>query len=139
MTPRRGRGRSRRAGFTLVEVIISTTLLAVVMIMVATLATSVGRRGRGNDLVTKRNFVLVQQAARLQAMPWDDVAVVTSGTTQMLVGDFTFNRRLTVALSTANRRTIRVVIAPLASEFRPDSVTVERTRPAFGTPLCTTC
>lgn len=130
---------ARRAGFTLVEVIISTTLLAVVMIMVATLATSVGRRGRLNELTTKRNLALAQEAGRIQAMTWNDVLLLSSGTTQMLVGDFTFNRRFVVTDMGSSRRSIRIIIEPVAGEFRPDSVTFDRTRPASGSPMCTTC
>lgn len=132
--------RSRRcAGFTLVEVIIAMTLLSAVLIILATLSTSVTRRGRLNELTTKRNLALAQQGSRVQTMPWDDVVTLTSGSAQLLVGDFTFNRRFVVTAAGANRRIIRVVIAPLVQEFRPDSVTIERTRPASGTPLCSTC
>lgn len=109
------------------------------MIILATLALSITERGRLNDLVGNRNLALVQQAERLQAMPWDDLMLISSGTTQMLIGDFVFNRRLTVTMATATRRRVTVTILPVTSEFVPDSVTIERTRPASGTPLCTTC
>ena len=114
-------------------------LLTVVMIMLATMSLAVGRRGRLNDLTTKRNLALAQQAGRIEAMPFTDVALLSSGTTQILLGDFTFNRRLTVTATGSTRYTIKIVVAPLAAEFRADSVTIDRTRPASGTPLCTTC
>ena len=132
-------GRTARGGFTLVEAIMSMTILATVMIMLSQLSLVVGERAYRNELTTKRNMALTQQTDRLYALPFDSVAALSSGTTQMLIGDFTFNRRLTVAATTSNRYTIKVVIAPIASEFTPDSVTVTRTRPAAGTPLCTTC
>jgi prepilin-type N-terminal cleavage/methylation domain-containing protein len=132
-------GSANMNGFSLIEIIIAMSLLATVMMLLATLAVAIGRRGRTNDLTTKRNLALSQQAGRLQAMPFADVMLLTSGTTQMLVGDFTFNRRLTITASGTNRYTIKVVVAPLASEFKPDSVIFDRTRPATGTPLCTTC
>lgn len=128
-----------RAGFSLIEVIVAMALLAIVMIMLATMAIAVGRRSRLNDLTTKRNLALAQQAGRFEALPFPDVRLLTSGTTQLLVGDFNFNRRLTVTPTGTTRYTIKIVVAPIASEFRPDSVTVVRTRPASGTPLCTTC
>ena len=130
---------TRAAGFSLVEVIIAMALLTIVMVMLATMALSVGRRARLNDLTTKRNLALAQQAGRLDVMPFADLAALTSGTTLMLVGDFSFNRRLNVIKLSANRYNIKVVIAPVAGEFRADSVTIDRTRPASGTPLCTTC
>lgn len=130
---------SRAAGFSLIEVIVATALLAVTMTMLASLTILVGRRGRLNELTTKRNLALAQQTARIEAMPFADVAKLASGTTQMLVGDFTFNRRFTVTPPGTNRYTIKVVIAPIAGEFNPDSITIDRARSASGTPLCTTC
>lgn len=132
-------GPSRVDGFSLVEVIIAMSLLTIVLMLLSTLALSSGRRARLNDLTTKRNFALAQQAGRIEVMPFADVTQLTSGTVQMLVGDFTFNRRLVVTPSGTSRYTIRIVVEPLAGEFRADSVTIDRTRPASGTPLCTTC
>jgi prepilin-type N-terminal cleavage/methylation domain-containing protein len=132
-------GSSRVHGFSLIEVIIAMSLLTIVLMLLSTLALSSGRRARMNDLTTKRNFALAQQAGRIEVMPFTDVALLTSGTTQMLVGDFTFNRRLVVTATGTTRYTIRIVVEPLAGEFRPDSVTIDRTRPASGSPLCTTC
>ena len=117
----------------------SMTILATVMIMLSQLSLTVGRRAFVNDLTTKRNLALSQQTDRLYALPFEQVALLASGTTQMLIGDFTFNRRLTVTPATTSRYTIKVVIAPIATEFTADSVTITRTRPAAGTPLCTTC
>ena len=128
-----------RHGFTLVEALMSMTILATVMIMLSQLSLTVGKRAYVNELTTKRNLALSQQADRLYALSFDQVAALTSGTTQMLIGDFNFNRRLTVTMVTASRYTVKVVIAPIVAEFTPDSVTISRTRPAAGTPLCTTC
>ncbi len=114
-------------------------LLAIVMTLLARLAMSVGRSGQLNDLTAKRNLALSQQASRIQAMPFADVAQLTSGTTQLLVGDFTFYRRLTVTSPATYRYTIKIVIAPVAGEFKPDSITIDRSRLATGTPLCTSC
>ena len=128
-----------RRGFTLIEALMSMTILATVMIMLSQLSLTVGERAYRNDLTTKRNLALSQQVDRLYALPFDNVMLLTSGTTQMLIGDFTFNRRLTVTATTVSRYTIKIVIAPISAEFTADSVTISRTRPAAGTPLCTTC
>jgi prepilin-type N-terminal cleavage/methylation domain-containing protein len=132
-------GTSRVRGFSLVEVIIAMSLLTIVLMLLSTLALSSGRRARLNDLTTKRNFALAQQAGRIEVMPFADVTLLTSGTLQMLVGDFTFNRRLVVTPTGSTRYSIRIVVEPIAGEFRADSVTIDRTRPASGSPLCTTC
>jgi prepilin-type N-terminal cleavage/methylation domain-containing protein len=130
---------SIKRGFSLIEVIIAMSILAIVMILLATLAIAIGRRGRVNALTTQRNLALAQQAGRLQAMPFADVMTLSSGTSQLLVGDFQFNRTFTITPSGSNRYTIKVVVWPIAGEFKADSVTIDRSRPATGTPLCTTC
>jgi len=129
----------RRAGFSLVEVIIALTVLAVAMMLLARLSFLVSQLGRTSDLVSKRNAALAQEAGRFGVMSFANLATQSSGTTFMLIGDFTFTRELTITATTSNRYTIKIVVAPLDAEFRPDSVTFSRTRPAAGTPLCTTC
>ena len=129
----------RRAGFSLVEVIIALTVLAVAMMLLARLSYLVSQRGRTNDLVAKRNAALAQEAGRFGVMGFTDIAKQSSGSTLMLVGDFTFTRRLTITATKSNWYTIKVVVAPQASEFSADSVTFSRTRPGTGTPLCTAC
>ena len=129
-----------RPGFSLVELIVSMAIFGVVMVLLGSLSLTVARRARLNDYTTKRNLALAQQASRIEAMPFKDVATnVTNGTTQMLVGDFTFNRRFAISAPATNRYTIKIVIAPVTNEFRPDSVTIDKTRPASGMPLCTSC
>jgi prepilin-type N-terminal cleavage/methylation domain-containing protein len=131
----------RRAGFSLVEVIMALTMLAVAMMMLARLSYLVSQRGRSNDLVAKRNAALQQEAGRYGVMSFTDLAKQTIGTTttSMLVGDFSFTRKVTVSMPGTNRYTITVTIVPVASEFKSDSVTFRRTRPATGNPLCTSC
>jgi prepilin-type N-terminal cleavage/methylation domain-containing protein len=128
-----------RRGFSLVELIVAMTLFGIVMVMLGSLSLTVARRARTNDLTIKRNLALAQQAGRIDAMPFKDVATVTSGTTLMLVGDFTFNRTFTVTQPAADRYTIKIVVRPVANEFRADSVTIDKSRPASGMPLCTIC
>lgn len=129
----------RRVGFSLVELIVAMAIFGVVMVMLGSLSLTVARRARLNDYTTKRNLALAQQAGRIEAMAFKDVATITNGTTQMLVGDFTFNRRIAISAPATNRYTIKIVVAPVTNEFRPDSVTIDKTRPASGMPLCTTC
>ena len=128
-----------RRGFSLVELIVAMTLFGVVMVMLGSLSLTVARRARTNELITKRNLALAQQAGRIEAMPFKDLASIANGTTQLLVGDFTFNRRFAVTHPATNRYTIKIVIEPVSNEFSADSVTIDKTRPASGMPLCTSC
>ena len=109
--------------------------------LLARLSWLVSQRGRANDLVSKRNAALAQEAGRFGVMSFATIAQQTIGTTStsMLVGDFTFTRTVTITATSSNRYTIKVVIAPVASEFKADSVILSRTRPAAGSPLCSNC
>jgi len=127
----------RRAGFSLVEVIIALTMLAIAMMLLARMSYVVSQIGRTNDLVSKRNAALAQEAGRFGVMSFTDIAKQSSGNTLMLVGDFTFTRKLTITATTTSRYTIKIVVAPQTKEFKADSVTFSRTRPALGSPLCT--
>ena len=128
----------RRAGFSLIEVIIALTVLAVAMMLLARLSYLVSQTGRTNDLVSKRNMALAQESGRFAMIPFTSIAA-QAGNTSMLVGDFSYTRKVTITATKTNTYTVKIVIAPVASEFKADSVTFNRTRPASGTPLCSTC
>lgn len=130
--------RRPRRGFSLVELMITMSMLAIVMSSLGGLALMVAKRGKANDIVTKRNFVLQQQANRLGAMSFNNLALQSTGSSEMTVGDFSFTRRLTLTSST-NRYEIKVVIVPARDTMKKDSLTFDRTRPFTGTPLCTNC
>jgi prepilin-type N-terminal cleavage/methylation domain-containing protein len=136
---RRRQPRGARAGFSLVEVMISMTILAIVLSSLAGLSFLVAKRGRTNSIVTKRNFALQQQANRLGAMSADALVAAGSGTKTMTVGDFTFTRAITITTVSTKRWTIKVKVTPADDPTKADSVTFDRTRPATGTPLCTVC
>jgi prepilin-type N-terminal cleavage/methylation domain-containing protein len=131
--------RARRAGFSLVELIVSMTLLAIVLSSLVMLNYSVAERGSNNDLITKRNFALQHEANRFGAMSFDALGTTATGTTTIILGDLAFLRTLTITNSGFNRRTVKIVIAPLRDETRRDSVVFARTRPPTGTPLCANC
>ena len=136
---RRTRHTSARSGFSLIEVLISMTILAVVLSSLAGLSFLVAKRGRNNELTTKRNFVLQQQANRLGAMSATNLATEGSSTETMTVEGFSFTRQITITPIGTNRWQIKVKITPTDDPTRPDSVIFDRTRPATGTPLCTVC
>lgn len=136
---RRARHTSARSGFSLIEVLISMTILAVVLSSLAGLSFLVAKRGRNNELTTKRNFVLQQQANRLGAMSATNLATEGSSTETMTVEGFSFTRQITITTIGTNRWQIKVKITPTDDPTRPDSVIFDRTRPATGTPLCTVC
>jgi prepilin-type N-terminal cleavage/methylation domain-containing protein len=137
MRRKRKHPRSRR-GFSLIEVLMAMTLLSVVLMSMAKMAFVLAARGRENDVVAKRNAVLVQEANKFNSMPFDSIATTSTAEKTYTFGDFKFTRRLTVTNNSSIWRTVKIVIVPYVDPTRTDSVYVNRTRP-LGSPLCQGC
>ena len=139
MSTRAGRSRRRvRRGFSLVEVLVALTLLSLVLMSMAKMAFTIAAAGRYNDVVAKRTAVLVQEANKFNAMPFDSLATVVTTAKTFTMGDFKFTRSLTITTNSTTRKTIKIVITPYYYTTKKDSVFVTRTKPA-GSPLCTSC
>lgn len=136
---RSGASARRLRGFSLVEVIISMSLLMIVMSSLAALTYTVTERGKANEMVTKRTFALQHETGRFTAIKFADLASQTSGSDVVLLGDFQFERVVTVTAVDSVRYTIKIVVIPEFDPTRKDSVVFDRTKPLTGTPLCTIC
>jgi prepilin-type N-terminal cleavage/methylation domain-containing protein len=128
-----------RKGFSLIEVIIAMTLLAIVLMSLAKMSLMVGIRGRTNDLVAKRTAVLQLEGNKLGALPYSTLSTWSTTTQTLTLGDFTYKRRMAIANTSSNRYSIKVIVIPMNDTTQKDSVTLDRTKPATTTPLCTGC
>jgi prepilin-type N-terminal cleavage/methylation domain-containing protein len=126
-----------RRGFTLAEVIVAMTFLSIVLLSMARMSMTISQRGRTNGISAKRTFVMIEEANKFGAMPYDTLAAFSTANVTVTAGDFTYTRRL--ARTTANNRiTFKIAIVPKADTTMVDSVWVYRSKPAVS-PLCTTC
>jgi prepilin-type N-terminal cleavage/methylation domain-containing protein len=132
------RGTAWRRGFSLLEVLVAMTILAVVLLSLARFSAAISKRGRENDVVSNRTAALLKEANKFGAMPFDGLATIPSGTVTRTDGGFTYTRRLVNTASGNNRRTLRIVVTPADTAVRADSLTLERTRPS-SSPLCVGC
>lgn len=137
MSRRLGRVRARE-GFSLTEVMMAMTLLAVILMSMARMSMVVSKRGRDNAIVAKRNFVLIEEANKFGAMPWTTLNAFSQANVTTKAGDFSYTRRLTITPVTSSRTTIKIVIVPTDDATRVDSVFVYRSLPP-GSPLCVGC
>ena len=128
-----------RPGFSLDEVIVSMTMLAIVMTSLARLTYRVAEQGTANALITKRNFALQHEANRLGAMSFANLTAEPTGNSTVILADFVFTRTLSITKTGSSRYTIKIVVAPSIDDSKKDSVVIERSRPTTSTPLCTTC
>jgi prepilin-type N-terminal cleavage/methylation domain-containing protein len=129
---------SLRRGFSLIEVMVAMTILAVVLLSLARFSAAISKRGRENDLVSSRTAALLKEANKFGAMPFDSLATAPSGSVTRTDGGFTYTRRLVNTADAGNRRTIRIVVTPANTAVRADSLTLQRTR-ASSSPLCVGC
>jgi prepilin-type N-terminal cleavage/methylation domain-containing protein len=139
MKTRAKRTRKRvRGGFSLTEVLVAMTLLSIILMSLARVTFQMAASSRFNDTFAKRNAVIVQEANKFSAMPFDSLATVNTTDKVLTFGDFKFTRRLTITTVSSKQKTIKIVIVPFLTPTKVDSVFVSRTKPP-GSPLCTTC
>ena len=134
----RGNRRRRRGGFSLTEVLVAMGLLSIMLMGLARVTFQMAAASKGNDTVTKRNAVLVQEANKFNAMSFDSLATVNVSDKTYTFGDFKFTRRLQITTVSSKEKKIKIVIVPYYATTKKDSVYVTRTKPP-GSPLCTTC
>jgi prepilin-type N-terminal cleavage/methylation domain-containing protein len=128
-----------RKGFSLIEVIVAMTLLAIVLMSLARMSLMVAVRGRGNDLFAKRTAVLQLEANKLGAVPYSTLSTWSTASQTLTLGDFTYRRRMAIANTGSSRYSIKIIVMPMGDTTKKDSVTLDRTKPATATPLCTGC
>jgi prepilin-type N-terminal cleavage/methylation domain-containing protein len=133
------RKRRARKGFSLVEIMVAMTILAVVMSSLARLATIIAVRGRGNDFYAKRTAVLQREANKFSAAPLATLATWSTADQTFTVGDFTYTRKLTISQASSTRYSIKIVVVPTSNTSAKDSIMFERTNPPSSTALCTGC
>lgn len=127
----------QRRGFTLAEVIVAMTFLSIVLLSMARMSMVVSKRGRTNGISAKRTFVMIEEANKFGAMPYDTLAAFSTSNVTRTAGDFTYTRRLARTIL-SNRITLKIAIVPRADTTMVDSVWVNRSKPAQS-PLCTGC
>jgi len=127
---------SKRLGFSLIEVMVAMTMLAIVMMSLARMSVTVATIGRTNDLVAKRNAVLQTEANKLGAAPFDSLATWSTTTKTFTQGNFSYSRRLTIIAASGSRDSIKIVVTPTSNTAKKDSVIIIRSRPVSSV-LCT--
>jgi prepilin-type N-terminal cleavage/methylation domain-containing protein len=131
--------RHERKGMVLVEVIVAMVLLAVAVSSLAALVYSVSQSGIKTTGNAYRNGVLMQEVNRLEGIPYDSIPNGTA-TYSVSTGTYPHTRVITVSEPLVQKvKTIRIVISPVNSKYKPDTVSFTRTKAKTSKVLCTTC
>jgi prepilin-type N-terminal cleavage/methylation domain-containing protein len=124
-----------RGGFTLVEILVSVTLLSVASLSLGTMLFRSARLANATSAASYQTAALSGTAARLDALPFDALA---AGSTCVTVNSqpFPHTQCTTVANSSARVKTITIVVTPTGSSLTPpDTTIITRTISGNGTPL----
>jgi prepilin-type N-terminal cleavage/methylation domain-containing protein len=140
LSPRDRRARRKaREGFSLIEIMVALTLLALVLSSLARLTTIVAVRARGNDVYAKRSAVLQMEANKFGATPLSTLNAWSTTDQTFTVNGFTYTRKLTIVKSSSSQDSIKIVIVPATSGVASDSAIIIRSKPSTATVLCKTC
>lgn len=148
MTSPRPTAARRRSGFSFIEIMVAMTLLATVLGALGVLSTKIAERSRRANLLAQRNYIVVQQLNRYNALPYDSLklyaTVAKNDTIPSAIPSVRFLRRdsvyrVTSSLADTNRIQVSVVIVPLTSQRRDtmlkDSIILRRRNPRLTSPL----
>lgn len=131
--------RRGRKGMVLVEVIVAMVILAVAVSSLAGLVYSVSQSGIKTTGNAYRNGVLMQEVNRLEGIPYDSIPNGAS-TFSVSTGSYPHTRVITVAEPIVQKvKSIKIVITPVNTKYKPDTVSFIRTKAKTSKVLCTTC
>jgi prepilin-type N-terminal cleavage/methylation domain-containing protein len=127
-------------GFTLVEIIVALTLLSLILVGIAQMTMVLSRRTRGVSAAAARAAIMTEQVNRYMAMPWTELpAVGTTGPTPVTDSPLPHTRKVIVEEGSGAtqvvkdmRRVITIIITPLNTAYRPDTIVVRRMKPAVS-------
>jgi prepilin-type N-terminal cleavage/methylation domain-containing protein len=137
-----------RGGFSFIEIMVAMTLLATVLGSLGVLSAKVSERSRRAAVLAQRNYIVVQQLNRYNALPYDSLKLYAlaskSDTIPSAVSTIRFLRRDTVyrvtsGSSDTNRIEVKITIMPLSTVRRDtilkDSIILRRRNPRLTSPL----
>lgn len=131
-----------RKGFSLIEIMVALTMLSLVLMSLAKLATLAAVRGRSNDSYAKRTAALNLESNKFSAMRFANIGTFSTADKTFTLNGFSYTRQLSITTVSSTQYTIKIVVVPTATTVGvvgKDSVIITRTSPPSSTPLCTTC
>lgn len=121
-------------GFTLVETLVALCLLGVAASVMVAPIYQYSRNVNGIGMVQARNGLAAREASRLMTMPFDSLDGA-GGCAAIARAPLPHSRCVTVTTVSAGQKRIRLIIAPLADGVRPDTLTLDRSKPAASNPF----
>jgi prepilin-type N-terminal cleavage/methylation domain-containing protein len=131
------RARALSRGFTLVEVLLSMTILAIGVLALGGLLTRSAHTADAAALISYQSAMMATEAARNDALPFDQLAAGTTCST-MSGAPLPHSLCTTITVVTAKVKRVKVKFTPTYNtKVTPDSVEFERSVSGNGSPLLT--
>lgn len=112
-------------GFALIEAIVAIVILGVAITTLAALMVQVSRGALRVSGDSYKQSVLTQEVNRIEAMPYDSVAVGTQ-TVTVTSQPYPHTRVITVTLPADRVKKVQIVITPTGYYFKRDTAIVFR-------------
>lgn len=120
-------------GFTLVEVMVSMTLLSVASVALGNMLFSAARQAGATAAAAHQTAELQGEVSRMDAIPFDQL---TPGTTCVTITTPPGTRCTTINNVNSKTKQVTVVVTPSGNPLlHPISTTFTRTKEGNGTPL----
>ena len=113
-------------GFTLVEVVVAMVILSTVLVTLAGLSYQTARRSLATQGLDQRQSVMMQEVNRMVVVSYDSINQMV-GCSQVS-GAFAYTRCITTSTPATNITRIQVVVTPARTAWKPDTMTVDRTK-----------
>jgi prepilin-type N-terminal cleavage/methylation domain-containing protein len=122
-------------GFTLIEVLVSMTLLSVASLSLGTLLFRAARLANATSTASYQTAALAGTASRLDAVPFDSLTV---GTTCTTVSNGPFPHTSCTTINNISSKVMQVIIVVTPSGnglMHPDTTTFNRSKSVASNPL----
>ncbi|MEX2527057.1 MAG: prepilin-type N-terminal cleavage/methylation domain-containing protein [Gemmatimonadota bacterium] len=124
----------KRGGFSLLEVMVAITLLAVILTALTGASFSLVRYSQISGGMVQRGAAAAEFAGYLTSAPWDSLPTASECTSVADPG-FPHDRCVTVVELNPNAKRFTVIIVPANTHIPPDSSVVQRGKGGGGNPF----
>jgi prepilin-type N-terminal cleavage/methylation domain-containing protein len=131
------RTQANRGGFTLIEVMVSMTMLSVASLALGTLLFRAARLANATSAASYQTATLAGAAGRFDALPFDSLAAGTTCVT-VTAQPFPHTQCTTINNVSAKVKTIVIIVTPAGTTLmHPDTTLITRSRSTPSNPLKT--
>ena len=127
--------RRNESGFSLIEMLVAITLLALCLIGVAQVTFVMARRAYANGGGQARGAILSLQVNQFAAMPFDSLKS-KAGTDTVYGQSMPYIRTVTVDSLSSTLVRVTIIVTPMNAVFKPDTLILQRSKARpnpFGT------